>query len=165
MNLTRVSKRYYDNLQYVETKTCYECEQTKPVNEFLKGRSLCKVCQKQRNAEEYASGANPRRSYDGVFATSIMRYYGLTMDDYELMLKRQAYRCAVCRRPETKLRKNGEPYRLAVDHDHVTKKARGLVCHKCNMIVWALEENHTLIPAIFAYVEKFRDSLVDDVAA
>lgn len=140
----------------VECKGCGVV--TEPEN-FNYNLNLCKACTKIKRAAQYASGKSTTRSYDGVFAASIKRLYGLTMDDYELMLKRQAYRCAVCRRPETKLRKNGEPYRLAVDHDHVTKKARGLVCHKCNMIVWALEENHTLIPAIFAYVEKFRDSL------
>lgn len=139
-------------------KTCASCEQSKPASEFYTGQGRCKPCKKAISAEEYRAGTSSTRSYDGVFAASIKRLYGMTMDDYDAMLRSQAYRCAVCRRPERKKRRNGEPYRLAVDHDHVTKIPRGLLCDTCNKIVWALEENHTLLPAINAYLDQFRAS-------
>jgi len=162
MPITEVMRGSKTGLCYgstVDQKTCYECDETKAADQFTKNRRLCKACLSARNRDDYAAGVNAARSYEGVYARSIQRLYGMTMDDYDRMLRAQAYRCKVCRRPETKLRKNGEPYRLCVDHDHVTKRPRGLLCHRCNVIVWALEENHTLVPAIFAYVEQFRESL------
>jgi hypothetical protein len=71
-------------------------------------------------------------------------------------------KCAVCRRQETKLRRDGTPYRLQVDHDHVTMRPRALVCQRCNMIVWALEENHTLLPAITKYLKQFRKRVAQE---
>jgi len=141
------------------TKTCKTCQVDQPLTNYHDRQLACKSCRSAAKKAEYAAGTSPTRSYDGVFEASIKRLYGMTMADYDAMLARQAYRCAVCRRPETKLRRNGQPYRLGVDHDHVTKRPRALLCHRCNMIVWALEEHHTLVPAIFAYVEQFRASV------
>lgn len=138
------------------TKTCQVCQVTKPLTDFHGAHLTCKSCRSAAKKAEYAAGTSPTRSYDGVFRASIKRLYGMTMADYDRMLAGQAYRCAVCRRPETKLRRNGQPYRLGVDHDHVTKQPRALLCHRCNHVAWAVEENYTLMPAIVAYVEQFR---------
>jgi hypothetical protein len=56
------------------------------------------------------------------------------------------------------MKKTGDLRRLAVDHDHVTGTVRGLLCHRCNLLVWALEDNHTTLDAIRAYLEDFRAS-------
>ena len=50
--------------------------------------------------------------------------YGITLEDFDLMLTRQHGVCAICR---TK-----PPERLSVDHCHATGKVRGLLCSKCN---------------------------------
>lgn len=44
--------------------------------------------------------------------------------------------CEICGKPESLLRK------LAVDHDHTTKKFRGLLCYKCNTGI-GYYENHS----------------------
>lgn len=140
-------------------KTCRICDKPKPISAFYVRDTRCKECRRELSRAEYAAGTSSTRSYDGVFKASIKRLYGMTMEEYDAMLRAQAYRCAVCRRDETKKRRNGQPYRLGVDHDHVTMKPRALLCQRCNIIVWALEDNHTLIPALMAYVENFRKSL------
>ena len=48
------------------------------------------------------------------------------------MLEGQNGVCAICSLRETrKLR--GKITALSVDHNHRTKKIRGLLCHKCNL--------------------------------
>ncbi len=49
------------------------------------------------------------------------KLYGITLEQYDRMFKRQAGKCALCRRPPGRTR-------LAVDHDHKTGRVRGLLC-------------------------------------
>jgi hypothetical protein len=51
--------------------------------------------------------------------------YGLTPAGYDELLASQGGVCAICGRPRGK-------NRLAVDHDHVTGRVRGLLCIRCN---------------------------------
>ncbi|MFF4815299.1 endonuclease VII domain-containing protein [Kitasatospora sp. NPDC001309] len=53
-----------------------------------------------------------------------MATYGLTSEEYNLLLAAQGGRCAICQ--ETR-RGN-----LAVDHCHRTEAIRGLLCARCN---------------------------------
>src|SRR5216684_7911658 len=48
--------------------------------------------------------------------------YGLTLERFKLLKKRQQFKCALCRRRK----------KLNVDHDHKTGKVRGLLCLQCN---------------------------------
>jgi hypothetical protein len=56
----------------------------------------------------------------------LKRKFGMTLDDYERMLKAQGGVCAICgeARPEERT--------LHVDHDHETGAIRGLLCFRCN---------------------------------
>lgn len=56
----------------------------------------------------------------------LSRFYGLTVDDYEAMLKFQNNACWLCGKPCSTGR------RLAIDHDHLTGLIRGLLCSNCN---------------------------------
>lgn len=61
--------------------------------------------------------------------------FGITIDEYDLMLEAQQNLCAICRELEIVADpKNPDSMkRLAVDHDHETGKVRGLLCQRCNM--------------------------------
>ena len=142
-------------------KRCAACEQTKPVTEFyrLPGftdtyRSYCKPCHKAKRKARYDKAGGKDVPYEQL----LKREYGITLADYNAILRSQAHRCAVCRRPETMRTKSGEVRRLSVDHDHVTGRVRGLLCHRCNVLVWAFEENHAILGLIDRYVEDFRAS-------
>lgn len=65
-------------------------------------------------------------------AYSILRKYGLSAEEYELLLKAQGGVCAICGRPPEEVG-TGRVKHLAVDHDHAKGGViRGLLCSYCN---------------------------------
>ena len=57
--------------------------------------------------------------------------FGLSIQQYDIMLIMQQERCDICRRERKP--KKGKPLRpLNVDHDHKTGRVRGLLCFTCN---------------------------------
>jgi hypothetical protein len=57
---------------------------------------------------------------------------GVTDAEYERLLAAQGGHCALCPNVPKRLKKDGTPYRLHVDHDHATDRVRGLLCWRCN---------------------------------
>lgn len=57
----------------------------------------------------------------------LRRKYGITLKQYNQMLKAQNNSCAICKRDRSNFKNN-----LAVDHDHKTGEVRGLLCFYCN---------------------------------
>lgn len=57
--------------------------------------------------------------------------YGLTVEQYRNLLNIQKDRCAICN--------NRFKKQVCVDHNHKTNKIRGLLCHKCNLILGYVE--------------------------
>jgi DNA-directed RNA polymerase subunit RPC12/RpoP len=57
-------------------------------------------------------------------AAWILKVYGLTLEQYDKILKHQGYRCAVCKKPFT----DKTPH---IDHEH-GGHVRGIVCAYCN---------------------------------
>ena len=55
----------------------------------------------------------------------LLAKYGLTPRQYDVMFALQDGKCVGCGRPP-------KTRRLAVEHDHKTKRVRGLACHNCN---------------------------------
>jgi hypothetical protein len=58
--------------------------------------------------------------------------YGLSIDLYNDMLRKQECCCAVCRVEDPGGHGSGKKQGWHVDHDHTTGKVRGLLCYKCN---------------------------------
>lgn len=79
-----------------------------------------------------------------------MRRYGVTWEQYEQMLADQNGTCAIC--PRTSSGK-GRP--LDVDHDHVTGKARGLLCSRCNRGISFFLDDPELLRSAIAYLEMY----------
>ncbi|MFB9661562.1 endonuclease VII domain-containing protein [Glycomyces mayteni] len=55
--------------------------------------------------------------------------YGLAPGEYQELYEAQGGRCFICQRA------TGASRRLAVDHDHKTGLARGLLCKPCNRML------------------------------
>lgn len=114
-------------------KPCAMCKVVKPLSEFHKqpsgpkGRhSYCRDCYAARYVGR-------KRNEDPVkkAAHNYKRRYGLNPAQVEAMLIAQHGRCAICR---------AVPKRPCVDHDHKTGVVRGVLCHKCNIQLPAVED-------------------------
>lgn len=75
---------------------------------------------------------NPRHQ-NAQRRSMLKQRYGITDADYQRMLKAQNGVCACCGGGS-----RGRAY-FDVDHDHITERVRGLLCHVCNKYVGALE--------------------------
>lgn len=78
-----------------------------------------------------------------------LKYYGLTVKQYDSMLQQQNGCCAICGRYWSAFKK-----RLHIDHDHMTNKVRGLLCTNCNTAIGLLNDNINLIMKSGIYLEK-----------
>lgn len=69
--------------------------------------------------------------------------WGLSQEILAAALKRLNGHCSLC----------GKKIYLILDHDHKTKKARGYICQRCNILV-AGHENKQLNVKIEQYLDK-----------
>lgn len=76
--------------------------------------------------------------------------FGITLDEYNQILERQDYGCAICssRKASGPLENGSFP----VDHDHKTGKVRGLLCNKCNTGLGLFKENEDLLLKAIGYL-------------
>lgn len=56
--------------------------------------------------------------------------YGMTIDQWDALFESQGRKCGCCG-GQNPMHKTG----WKTDHDHVTGKVRGIVCHPCNQIL------------------------------
>jgi hypothetical protein len=115
-------------------KPCTNCKETKPLEDFHRsakasdGRaSWCKQCANAIHRTYRKRNYRPEDKRRWQLKTR----YGLTPDDVDGMLKRQEGLCAVCSKILGKFH---------IDHCHTTGVVRGLLCHRCNVLIGALDD-------------------------
>ena len=114
-------------------RMCRKCEKLKWGCEFYQYRKICKTCHLDNNrawrAEQVGSD------------------FGLTFQEYEDLLEAQNGLCAICKEKCLSGR------RLAVDHDHVTGKVRGLLCLNCNTLLGKAHDDIDLLKRAVEYLQ------------
>ncbi len=149
-------------------KICSGCLETKPKEEFHRRseaisevKSRCKKClhsvnkdYRHRHRDRIAEKARLRHAAIkkdnplGLMKSVFKLRYGLTIDGYKEIFDRQNGLCAICLMP-------GKEYkRLSVDHDHLSGKVRGLLCHKCNMGIGLFDDNEVKMTAAINYLRE-----------
>jgi len=112
-------------LKSLGLKTCSSCKTVKHLDDFYADprhkdgkQSVCKECWSQKSNE-----------------FRLRKEYGMTPEEFKLLLDAQDGVCAICGRAPKNTKFN-------IDHDHKTHKIRALLCVNCNT---------NLLP----YVERF----------
>jgi len=78
----------------------------------------------------------------------LWRKYGLTSEQYDEILTKQNFSCAIC-----KEHMSGFKQALAVDHCHSTGKVRGLLCTGCNTAIGSMKDDTERLRNAVAYLE------------
>lgn len=139
-----------------ELVLCGRCGETKPRDAFYNQRHTteprrpCKACIVDAKRARYAATGGDRASH----AQLLREKYQLTPLQYDAMLAGQGGVCAICAQPETARGRGGSPRRLAVDHDRRTGRIRQLLCHRCNLVTGAVEEDPALLDRIRTYLAR-----------
>ena len=140
-------KRQYNKVKNGK-KTCPNCQKEKTVSSFYRKEngtvaSWCKLCTKRGSKKPRPLKSEQSRK------SHLKRYYGITPEQYNDLLKKQNHRCAVCEKHESESKT-----RLAVDHNHVTGEIRGLLCNYCNHRLVGRHRDGDLLRKIADYVDQ-----------
>ena len=81
----------------------------------------------------------------------LKRTYGISLVEFNKLSQRQDWRCAVCL---TGFSVGPTPH---VDHDHVTKRVRGLLCAYCNLRVIGRHRDPDLLESAANYLRNGAD--------
>lgn len=138
----------------------------------MSATQLCPKCQKRKAEAEFPPRKNPanhsqsrhclecsrawnrgwsRRNRETLNERSRKHHlrtkYGLTLEEFEVILQQQGGVCAICHRPP-----NGRV--LDVDHNHKTGQIRGLLCLSCNAGIGSLGDSPEMLKRATAYLQQ-----------
>jgi hypothetical protein len=150
-------------------KLCTKCNKKQDISSFTNDkykkdgkRTQCRNCDREyeknniENKRKYRKDNNKSRveymkkfrseNKEMVQNSRLKKIYGISYQDYSLMLESQKYVCAICE----KVCQTGRS--LAVDHCHTTGKIRGLLCSKCNVSIGLLNDDYKLLEKAYKYL-------------
>ena len=78
----------------------------------------------------------------------LQKTYGLSLEQFTSMLESQGGRCAICKADEPGWDKDWH-----VDHCHTTHKNRGILCHRCNLMIGLAKEQQEVFLAAIRYLK------------
>lgn len=146
-------------------RTCARCKVEKSREEFGGVTNpYCRPCHTEYERERKRANGQQNPEYTRALN---LRRYGLSLEQFDIMLAAQDGRCAICQTDAP----GGQGWH--VDHDHrccSTRKTscgrclRGLLCSRCNIAIGNLRDDAAIIQAALDYVVKWRtyiDSRVD----
>lgn len=146
-------------------KLCPCCDTVKPASEFYKNAcarsgldSYCKLCSKdltrKLHKENHEKISAYRREYrdrnrDAIKAKQREKTTGFTTEMTVAAVMIQDGLCAICKTPLVGL----DPRKTHADHCHVTGRARGILCHSCNIGLGMFSDNPTRLQAAIDYLK------------
>ena len=146
-------------------KKCSKCGKKKPTSSFYKrkeadavySRPHWKECCKAAQRREHLSQEDREKYLNDKRNKRLLDSFGITIEQYNSLLVKQMGVCAICKKPET-FRRSSEldTWRLAVDHDHITGKVRGLLCHLCNLALGNMREDEVSLLSMVAYLREHK---------
>lgn len=98
----------------------------------------------------YRKNIEKRRDYERKRACA---KYGLTVEQFDLMLEQQGGNCAICGTTFAFL-KGDQNLRPRIDHCHETGTVRGLLCNKCNRALGLFADDEDILQNALKYIQE-----------
>jgi hypothetical protein len=95
---------------------------------------------------DYQKGRDPKKRREAAWK----RKYGISGEDYEAFLKSQNGVCAICSTHNV----GGRHKFFHVDHNHKTRKVRGLLCSNCNRGLGLFKDDPKVLKKAIEYLNK-----------
>lgn len=150
----------------VNLKKCGACKELKALEhfQFSVGRfySSCKPCHSKRVAAWRAKQdpiqlrekqrASAKRLKDKRKLTSKAKHlqrYNISVEQWATILAEQDFSCGICKKHYSSFDRS-----LAVDHDHITGKVRGLLCFSCNTGLGHFKDNTLALIQAVKYLKR-----------
>jgi hypothetical protein len=144
-----VDKQRHDSL----TSRCRSCrnkyskkwERENPDSVAVKNKRA-----RERERKKYLTPEGRRIHKDRELRST----FGISLAEYETMLKNQNHGCAICSRQTAGHR----TIYFAVDHNHKTGKVRGLLCSSCNRGIGHFFENINFMSSAIDYLRSHNEN-------
>lgn len=135
----RSSTYRQDNLEKMQKRESkYRGKNREKLNGYTKDYRVGNLSTVRENEKRY------RETNGDRCKVATRKYkYGLSEDDFQELLAAQDGKCAGC----------GTTEKLCVDHDHETRKVRGLLCRKCNATLGFVNDDPKVLQNLIRYLE------------
>ena len=80
-----------------------------------------------------------------------VKKYGLTLGELAALFTSQGNCCAICNATDP----GNIKQHWHTDHDHITGKVRGILCHQCNVGIGHLKDDPSLLRTAADYLDRF----------
>jgi len=136
-------------------KFCAKCREEKPLAEFqsvsygsTKTHSYCVSC---ATAAKSLWATNNREKNSATQLKSRLKLkYRLDQHVYDCLVVNQNGLCAICHQKSL-------DRRLAVDHDHVSGRVRGLLCAGCNLLLGLVRDKVEVLEEAIYYLKRSQE--------
>lgn len=146
-NIKKDTKEFHKDKKKVSglTSWCKDCRNKARSNHYWKDPEAGR-----KRSADYRESLTQEERYIRNRNTKLKQAYGISHDDYLLMLEQQYYKCACCGKDNKDAGVKG----LVVDHNHTTGAIRELLCTQCNTALGLLKEDEIIIDSLLNYVRK-----------
>ena len=84
-----------------------------------------------------------------------LKKYGLTLEEYDILLKKTDCHCPICHVEFAEGGRGGNA--PCVDHCHKTGKVRGIICVRCNGGMGSLQDNPIILMKAIEWLNAVKD--------
>lgn len=139
---------FYNNKRYKDNHSSY-CKDCHNKNVYLSIKKKGKIKKEKKKKERTNLHKGVYGSLEYQRSVRLYNKYGLSLHDYDNLLVEQKDSCYICLRHKSEFIKP-----LAVDHDHLTNKVRGLLCYNCNVGLGLFKDNIQAFKRAIKYLSK-----------
>lgn len=138
------------------SKICSKCDINKEIGQYrLRDKkrgwyqSWCRSCENKKAVERRRSKEQKIKNREYF----LNYYYGISLDDYNSILKDQNNSCRICGLPDSEYFRGGKKMNLSVDHCHDSGVVRGILCSDCNTSLGRFKEDPYIISRAVSYLD------------